>query len=225
MPIVLLFILPIMATISDSSVIQPEGKVGGFTFYKLNGKIIMRSLPSGPHKNKTNPTALQKVYQNRLADVNAYLRPIKRVLNFGYQNFLDQKTGVNWAHTDLATKGYNHKATPRINPAYLKISKGSLVGAFEANVVRESGEIRLTWKDNTIEANASPEDKVSVLLNQPENERHIWLQEVGKRKELSVQLPLSEKDQALEWEVYLVFHRPQNSKKTMISDSEYLGRR
>ena len=82
-----------MATISDSSIIQPEGKVGGFTFYKLNGKTIMRSLPSAPHKNKTNPSPLQKVYQTRLKEINAYLRPLKRVLDFGYQNFLDQKTG------------------------------------------------------------------------------------------------------------------------------------
>ncbi|SFT51192.1 hypothetical protein SAMN04489724_1079 [Algoriphagus locisalis] len=214
-----------MATISDSSMIQPEGKVGGFTFYKLNGKIIMRSLPRGPHKNKTNPTALQKVYQNRLAEINAYLKPLKLVLNFGYQNFLGQKTGVNWAHTDLSTKGYNHIATPRINPAYLQISRGSLVGAVEAKVIREVEGVRISWIDNSIEANANPLDRVSVLLNHPEVKRHIWVKEVGERKDLSVLIPLSAKDQELEWEIYLVLHRPLNKKKILISDSQYLGRR
>ncbi|RAI91491.1 DUF6266 family protein [Algoriphagus yeomjeoni] len=214
-----------MATISDSSIIQPEGKVGGFTFYKLNGKTIMRSLPKGPHKNKTNPTTLQKVYRNRLAEVNAYLRPLKQVLDFGYQNFLDQKTSVNWAHTDLSTKGYNHQAIPRINSAYLQISKGSLVGAIEAKAIREVERIKISWLANSNEANASPGDRVSVLLNQPEEERHIWLQEVGRRKDLEVSVPLSPSDLGLEWEVYLVFHRPLNNKKVLISDSEYLGRR
>ena len=214
-----------MATISDSSIIQPEGKVGGFTFYKLNGKIIMRSLPTGPHKNKTNPTPLQNISRSRLAEVNAYLSPLKLVLNFGYQNFLDQKTGVSWAHTDLSIKGYNHKANPRINPAYLQISRGNLVGAVEALAIRESNGIRLAWNDNSIEANASPSDRVSVLLNQPEMEKHLWLQEVGRRSDLSIVVPLTNENLAHEWEVYLVLHRPLNNKKILISDSQYLGRR
>ncbi|MBN7816361.1 DUF6266 family protein [Algoriphagus pacificus] len=213
-----------MATISDTSIIQPEGKVGGFTFYKLNGKTIMRSLPSGPHKNKTNPSPLQKVYQTRLKEINAYLRPLKRVLDFGYQNFLDQKTGVNWAHTDLATKGYNHQANPRINPAYLQISKGSLVGAFEASAIRGGEEIKIIWANNSHEANANPNDQVSVLLNQPEIQKHLWIQNIAKRRELTVSIPFSPEKLNMEWELYLLFHRPLNKKKLLISDSQYLGR-
>lgn len=214
-----------MATISDSSIIQPKGKVGRFTFYQLNGKTIMRSLPSGPHKNKTHPSALQKIYRTRLKEINAYLRPLKRVLDFGYQNFLDQKTGVNWAHTDLATKGYNHQANPRINPAYLQISKGSLVGAVDATASREGDEIRITWSDNSWEANANPSDQVSVLLHQPEVQRHLWIQEIAKREDLSLAILLDSTNLELEWELYLIFHLPQSQKKLLISDSQYLGRR
>lgn len=213
-----------MATVSDSSIIQPQGKVGGFTFYKLNGKTIMRSLPRTPHKNGTNPSPLQKVYQNRLKEVNAYLRPLSRVLDFGFQNFLDQKTGVNWAHTELSTKGYNHQANPRINPAYLQISRGSLLGAEFLLAVRTTDGITISWKDNSLEGNASEGDSVMILLNQPELAKHHWIKEAGRRRDLQVLLPLDAENLEKEWEVYLAFYRTLNAKKTMMSDSMYLGR-
>ncbi|WBL41926.1 DUF6266 family protein [Algoriphagus halophytocola] len=213
-----------MATLSDTSVIQPQGKVGGFTFYKLNGKIIMRSLPRAPHKNGTNPTPLQKVYQNRLAEVNDYLRPLSRVLDFGYQNYLDQKTGMNWAHTNVSTKGYNHKANPRINPAFLQISRGSLLGAESPLAFRTEEGISISWKDNSLEGNASEGDSVMILLNQPELQKHIWIKEAGRRNELQALVQLDAVDSENEWEVYLAFHRPLNTKKIIISDSIYLGR-
>lgn len=213
-----------MATLSDSSIIQPQGKVGRFTFYKLNGKTIMRSLPDGNHKNKTHPSKLQKVYQNRLTEVNAYLRPLKRILDFGYQNFLDQKTGVNWAHTDLSTKGYNHTANPRINPAYLQISRGSLLGAESPLAVRTPDGITISWKENSGEGNANEGDRVMFLLNQPELEKHIWIKEAGRRRDLQVLIPLDTENSEKEWEVYLSFYRPLNNKKLLISDSIYLGR-
>ncbi|WPR74079.1 DUF6266 family protein [Algoriphagus sp. NG3] len=213
-----------MAIISDSSVIQPQGKVGGFTFYKLNGKIIMRSLPRAPHKNATNPTPLQKVYQNRLAEVNDYLRPLSRVLDFGYQNYLDKKTGVNWAHTDVSTKGYNHTANPRINPAYLQISRGSLLGAEAPLAVRTADGITISWKDNSVEGNASEGDSVMILLNQPELQKHTWIKEAGRRRDLQVIVPLDGKNPENEREVYLTFYRPLNKKKLVISNSIYLGR-
>ena len=213
-----------MATLSDSSVIQPQGKVGGFTFYKLNGKIIMRSLPRAPHKNGTNPTPLQKVYQNRLAEVNDYLRPLSRVLDFGYQNYLDQKTGVNLAHTNVSTKGYNHTANPRINPAFLQISRGSLLGAESPLAVRTIDGITISWKDNSVEGNASEGDSVMILLNQPELQKHIWIKEAGKRRDLQGLAPLEGENSEKEWEVYLTFYRPLNNKKLVISDSMYLGR-
>ena len=212
-----------MATISDSSVIQPQGKVGGFTFYKLNGKIIMRSLPRAPHKNGTNPTPLQKVYQNRLAEVNDYLRPLSRVLDFGYQNYLDKKTGVNWAHSDVSTKGYNHTANPRINPAYLQISRGSLLGAESPLAVRTAEGISISWKDNSVEGNASEGDSVMLLLNQPELQKHTWIKAAGRRRDLQVIVPLDGENPENKREVYLTFYRPLNTKKLLISDSIYLG--
>ncbi|WP_192348269.1 DUF6266 family protein [Algoriphagus sp. Y33] len=213
-----------MAIISDSSIIQPQGKVGGFTFYKLNGKIIMRSLPRAPHKNATNPTPLQKVYQNRLAEVNDYLRPLSRVLDFGYQNYLDKKTGVNWAHTDVSTKGYNHTANPRINPAYLQISRGSLLGAEAPLAVRTADGISISWIDNSVEGNACEGDNVMILLNQPELQKHTWIKEAGRRRDLQVIVPLDGENPEQEREVYLTFYRPLNTKKLLISDSIYLGR-
>ena len=132
---------------------------------------------------------------------------------------------MNWAHTDLATKGYNHQANPRINPAYLQISKGSLVGAVDASASREGEEIKIIWADNSMEANANPSDQVSILLNQPEIQKHLWLQNIAKRKDLSVSIPLSPEKLNMEWELYLVFYRPQNNKRLLISDSQYLGRR
>ena len=213
-----------MAKISEHSLIHPEGKLGGFTFYKLRGKTIMRSLPTGPHKNKTNPSKLQQVYQRRLTEINAYLRPLSRVLDFGYQNYLDQKSGVNWAHTPLSVMGYNHEATPRINPAFLQISKGTLLGLENVGISKSSAGIRITWTDNSKEGNASEGDNIMVLLNHPDFQKHVWIQEAARRRDLELVIPPIEGKEEFQWEVYLSVHRIFNRKKTLISDSVYLGR-
>ncbi|SHO59425.1 DUF6266 family protein [Algoriphagus zhangzhouensis] len=213
-----------MAKLSENSLIQPQGKVGRFTFYKLNGKTIMRSLPDGPHKNKTHPSKLQKVYQNRLKEVNAFLRPLKQILDFGYQNFLDQKTGVNWAHSPLATKGYNHNANPRINPEFLQISKGNLLGPENPSVQISVQGILISWLNNCYDGNASEFDECYILLNHPETKKYLWKEKVARRRDLQCLISTSEFDSELSWDLYFLFHREMSQKRCLISDSVYLGK-
>lgn len=213
-----------MAKLSENSLIQPQGKLGKFTFYKLNGKTIMRSLPDGPHRNKTHPTALQKIYRNKFVEINAFLRPLKKVLDFGYQNFLDQKTSVNWAHSLLSNKGYDHGGNPKINPAFLQISIGALLGPENISFFRNEEGFLITWADNCRKGNASEFDDGYILLNHPETKKYLWKEKVARRRDLQCLISTSEFDSELTWDLYFLFHRENSQRQCFISDSVYLGR-
>ena len=63
-----------------------------------------------------------------------------------------------------------------------------------------------------------------ILLNQPELQKHTWIKEAGRRRDLQVIVPLDGKSPENEREVYLTFYRPLNKKKLLVSNSIYLGR-
>lgn len=79
-----------MAKLLSFGGLRPQGKSGGFSFYEMDGQTIMRKLPSPNHRNKTHPTPLQLLNRQLFREINAFLKPIKPVLNFGFQ------IQVNW---------------------------------------------------------------------------------------------------------------------------------
>ncbi|OOG72735.1 DUF6266 family protein [Algoriphagus sp. A40] len=214
-----------MAKLVSFGGLRPKGKSGGFTFYELDGQTIMRSLPSPNHRNKTHPTALQLLNRQRFREINAFLKPIKKVLNFGFQNdSTHSKKGIHCAFGELVQKGYNFRQNPRIDPAYLKISKGPLLGPEDAQANRVENQIEITWADSSGKGTSFIPDYSMVLLFHPDTGEHHWKEKAGSRASLSVAITLSEKDLNKSWCVYLAFYRKTSSNPYLFSDSKYLGK-
>ncbi len=214
-----------MATLPKSNIIQPKGKIGNLVFYELNGKTVVRSRPSQNHKNKHDPSPLQLNQREKLKNINAFLKPIKRVLDFGYQEFLTQsKKGMHCAYSELNTKGYNHTRTQKIDPAFLRISKGNLLGPDKPTLVKDGPTLVITWTDNSLEGKAQPTDEAFILCYCPEQEKYIWPELKFRRSSGQAILDLSPDQTNLTWHVYLAFSQVNiRTRKYILSDSVYLG--
>ena len=213
-----------MAKLVGPGGIKPQGKTGGFTFYQLNGQTIMRRLPAY-HRNKTHPTPLQLIYRQRFKEINAFLKPFKEVLNFGFKNQSTQsRKGIHCAYQELVQKGYNFGQEPRIDPSYLKISSGHLLGPEEVGLSREDLDIRLTWKNQSEQGSSFLRSKVMTFLLHPETGKYYWFQEAGTSDQLELRIKIKETDIDRNWCVYLAFYRKRSTGKFEFSDSLYAGR-
>lgn len=214
-----------MSILLQTGGIIPQGKSGQYTFYQLNGKTVMRRLPTGKHRNKTHPTPLQKLYRERFREVNAFLKPFKEVLNFGFQNQSSQtKKGMHCAFQSLVRKGYNFGEQPRIDPAYLKVSEGGLLGPEEVELSRENRLIRIRWKDNSQKGSTFLGGKLMLFLLHPESGNYHWFQDYGRMDQSQTMLELSVKDAEKTWCVYLAFYQEHSRGRIEFSDSVYAGR-
>lgn len=214
-----------MAKLLSFGGLIPNGKAGGFTFYEMNGQTIMRKLPSPNHRNKTHPTPLQLLNRQRFREINTFLKPFKEVLNFGYQNqSTKSRKGIHCAYGDLVNKGYTFGKEPRIDPSYLKISEGPLLGAEDTQAIRNENLIQITWRDNSGKGSSFMPDYCMVFMLHPESGDYYWFKGAGTRASLHAEISLSEKDLEKSWCVYLSFYRKNGANSFQFSDSTYLGR-
>lgn len=214
-----------MAKLEGFGLLKPRGKSGGFTFYELDGETIMRKLPSGNHRNKTHPTPLQLLNRQRFREINAFLKQMKQVLNFGFQNqSTKSRKGIHCAFQYLLNKGYTFGHIPPIDPAYLKISEGPLLGAEEAQVIRSGNLIQLSWADSFGKGSSFMADYSMVFILDPESGKFHWFKEAGTRNNLRSTITLSDQDMEKSWCVYLAFYRKSGVNEYLFSDSCYLGR-
>ena len=213
-----------MAKLLGPGGINPQGKAGGFTFYHLNGQTIMRRLPSS-HRNKTHPTPLQLLYRQRFREVNAFLKPFKEVLNFGFQNQCTQsKRGTHCAYQDLVQRGYTFGQETPIDPAYLKISSGTLFGPEEVGITRDDLNIQLSWSDLDNQGSSFKRALVMVFLLHPETGNYYWFTNAGLSSDLSLSIQIKESDRGRNWCVYISFYRKIRMDRYAFSDSVYAGR-
>lgn len=213
-----------MAKLAGPGGINPQGKTGGFTFYQLNGQTIMRRLPSS-HRNRTHPSPLQQLYRQRFKEINAFLNPFKKVLNFGFQNQCTQsKRGTHCAYRELVQKGYSFGKEPRIDPAYLKISSGSLLEPEEVGISRNDLSISLTWRDQDNQGSSFRRSRVMFFLLHPETGNYYWFPEAGFSDQLALSIKIKETDLDRNWCAFLAFYRKGSGGKYEFSDSVYAGR-
>lgn len=216
-----------MATLPNSSLFLPKGKIGNLVFYTLNGITVVRSKPSKNHKNKKNPSPLQLIQREKLTSINAFLKPIKRVLDFGFQEFLTQsKKGMHWAYSEINSKGYNHTREPKIDPAFLLISKGNLLGPQNPNLTKKGSMLEITWENNSSEGKSQSTDIAFLICYCPEEQKIIWPNTIFRRSSGFARIEMDSNQAAFQWHVYLAFSQ-KNPKtgKSVLSDSVYLGRK
>lgn len=111
-----------------------------------------------------------------------------------------------------------------IEPSLLKFSAGSLIGPHNASAQWQENGIKITWTNNSWAGSARPYDKALVVAINLEENVISWTYE-GESREKREHFIVLNSPKATHWHVYLAFSQGNwHSKKTIVSDSVYLGK-
>jgi len=169
-----------MATVNGSALGFFKGKIGNTVAYQLNGKNVVRSLPSKSAKNKRG-SKMQNENRSKFTRMQYFLQPILYFIRVGFN--LEGRAKQMSAHN--AAKSYNmlHAFNDDDNIDYSKVlvSYGNLTGAVDATVVKDDAGLHFSWRDNTESHVGRNADQVMLLAYCPED-RFVKMMLSGARR-------------------------------------------
>ncbi len=203
-----------------------QGILGGFSgktatvigsFWK--GIAVMRGIaPSIANPN----TVAQLEQRAKFSVVGKFLRPLIPFLRIGFRSQAIKMSGFN------AAMKYNLEyALSGTYPAYdidfskALVSQGTRPGALNPEVTSSTaGEVEFTWEDNSDDTDASPDDKVLLVVYNPVKKKAVTLVGGNTRIGGSKSVTLPNSFTGDEVQCYISFGTPTQS---VISNSEFAG--
>ncbi len=155
-----------------------SGKIGTVIGSTWNGIEYMRSLPKASTKAATD---LQLITRAKFGFANGFLGPIVGLLNLGFKAVAIGKTGFNMASSHLISEGITGVYPDFvINYAKVLFSKGALEGVWSVAAVSSlTGQIEITWEDNSGSGTAKATDKLVALVYNPAKSKFVYTLENG----------------------------------------------
>ena len=206
-----------MARIENGPFGNISGRVGNVVVYMLNGKMVMRSLPSVKRKKASGR---QKETQDIFASVMKPVRAAKSFTKIGF----GRVKGFSAYHTALSMNLQRMAENGQFSYSKMIFSKGKLATAIEPVALIDSNlKLTVSWQQNESGKPSSDSDTVMLLiLNTTNNNAEIELN-AGKRSagQASIQLMHTEKGNHLE--VYIAFANLSGTVAE-VSDSVWAGR-
>ena len=138
-----------------------SGKVGTVVGGNWKGINYMRVLtkPTNPNSEK------QQNQRTKFSLVMSFLKPINPFLRVGYKLFTAKQTAYNAAMSQVLTNAVvGELPNSTINFSLVQVSKGTLSPATGAAATYDSGEISITWVDNSGATMANITDKAIVVV-------------------------------------------------------------
>ncbi|WP_373497520.1 DUF6266 family protein [Aquiflexum sp.] len=216
-----------MAKVIESTAGIFNGKIGGIVYYQVGGKTYARKAPPKQSKaQKKNVSPLKKIYQNKMALTQNYLKPLTKAIAFGFQEF---ENGARRPFHACVSYTLNNCFVPdgvefAIDPSLFKVSHGSLLPPENAKAEKVGVGFKLTWNNNSQTSNAKPWDKAFIVLHNPEQNSATHIMLGNDRSSKSQFIALAANNINSNWHVYLAFSQEQpRNGKMLVSDSVYLG--
>ncbi|MHB9055777.1 MAG: DUF6266 family protein [Paludibacteraceae bacterium] len=206
-----------MAKINQGILGGFSGKIGNIVGGNWKGINYMRILTK-----PTNPNTEKQVNQRtKFTTALSFLQPITPFLRVGYKLFTAKQTAFNAAMSNVLTNGITGEA-PNLELVYsaISVSKGTLTPAVNAAFSYDSGEITITWDDNSGIGTAKATDKAMYVVYNPAKVDAVF-EIAGADRSLKSQVA----DLPIEWigdtvHVYLAFITIDGKD---IANSTYLG--
>ena len=153
-----------MAIITQGVLGPFSGKVGNVVGGNWKGINYMRILtkPSNPNSDK------QVNQRTKFTTALSFLQPITPFLRVGYKLFTAKQTAFNAAMSNVLTNGIAGEA-PNLELVYsaISVSKGNLTPVANPAFTYDSGEITMTWDDNSGSGTAKATDKAMYVVYNP----------------------------------------------------------
>lgn len=196
-----------------------SGKVGTVAGGSWNGIDYMRGNPT----HISNPrTVAQQDQRAKMSAVIKFLSPLKDFLRLGFKSKAIKMSAFNAATSyNLAHAVIGNFPDYEIDFSKVMVSQGKLPGAVNPGIISTaSGQIKFTWDDNSLDLNASPDDRAIFLVYNPQKESTVTSFGGSFRTSGSQTIDLPENMEGDEVVCYISF---QNARQTMISDSGFAG--
>lgn len=137
-----------MAIVKQSVYGTISGKLGGIVGYELNGQNILRSAPS---YTKRPPSPSEAMNRAKMAAASHFLKPIKRIIAFGYKNLAPKGSRVGpfqtaQSHVLKEAVDLGENNIPYVNPEKVMVFRGDLTPPARVKVVRQDHGISFTWE-------------------------------------------------------------------------------
>lgn len=218
-----------MARVANTLLNGIQGTMGDMIFYQINGVTYTRRKPgrrTNAQKKRMKKSPLNERSQGMFAMVQQYLKTLRRAIAFGYQEHtvgasLPYHACVSYTRKNcFALDGRDY----RIDPALIKVSRGSLMPPEGAKAEKVEEGILFTWRNNSWISSAKPSDQAFIVIHDTENTTMDWI-DLGNFREKGEHLfKLRSYYLSTSWHVYLAFSQKNYiSKKRTLSDSVYLG--
>ena len=138
-----------------------SGKVGTVVGGNWKGINYMRVLTK-----PTNPNSEKQVNQRtKFSLVMSFLKPLTPFLRVGYKLFTAKQTAFNAAMSQVLTNAVVGEAPNSvIDFTSVQVSRGTLTPAQGAAASYDSGEISITWIDNSGATMANATDRALVVV-------------------------------------------------------------
>ncbi|WP_257668878.1 DUF6266 family protein [Parapedobacter tibetensis] len=123
-----------------------SGRVGNVIFYQVGNQTRARSLPHQP-KKKRKPTPLQARQRARFTVMQEWLRPIKRLLRFGFKDNASPRSGHNAAMSYNLNKAIMEVTDGvfAVNPEAFRFSQGPLTPPANPVAKQDGDVVRFKW--------------------------------------------------------------------------------
>jgi hypothetical protein len=158
-----------MARLNHPFLGQLSGKLGNLVIYQLNGKTVVREKPQW--KKSYQATALQRLYQQKFKLATAALRPLLKVLDTGYGEYVTStRKGFHLALSQtLKSAMLETQGTVGVNYESILISSGvvSPVLHLQTSWVG-TRELSLHWESQGNQGNAKDSDLSWIVVYNPD---------------------------------------------------------
>jgi len=197
-----------------------RGRVGNVVGAVWNGIHYLKSLPDVSPDRK--PTAAQLNQQLIFALVVGFLRPLKVLLNIGYQTFTKGTTPVN------AATGYHLKhAITGVSPNYVidypkvVFSVGNLEEPQMAGVTTGgTAKIDFDWAGLVNADEGAATDRATFLVYNPTLKKYVSVRDVAARSSMAFSLTVPAAWIGHDVHCYMAFTSLDGKK---VSNSVYVG--
>ena len=206
-----------MAIINQGILGGFSGKIGNVVGGNWKGINYMRVLTK-----PTNPNSEKQVKQRtKFTPALSFLQPITPFLRVGYKLYTAKQTAFNAAMSQVLTNaitGENENTAVDFSKA--QVSAGTLTPAVNGAFTYDSGEITLTWDDNSGSGTAKATDKSMYVVLNPVKSDAVY-ETAGAVRSVKTQIA----DLPAEWigdtvHVYLAFIADDGKD---VANSAYLG--
>jgi len=195
------------------------GRIGNMVFYKLNGKIVGRTIGKVDSRSESQEEILM-----RTSLISPFLTPLKEFIRIGFKHTPKPQ---DWDFYSVATSlnkpGAIMGKYPKLKINYKKVilSKGNVSPAKDVKVSLSDHQLQFSWKPDLEAKNADASDQVMLVAYFPEMLKAVFVTSGARRSVGTDILQLPTFTERTIIETYISFITDERND---VSDSIYAGR-